>query len=81
MRAIAAEAQVTAAEKLRSLLSAYAENEELILVGAYRAGTSQETDLALERRDAIAAFLRQGANEHSRLDETLARLTALSRGA
>lgn len=81
MRAIASDAHVTAAERLRSLLSAYAENEELILVGAYRAGTSQETDLALERRDAIAAFLRQGANEHSRLDETLARLTALSRGA
>jgi flagellar biosynthesis/type III secretory pathway ATPase len=81
MRAIASEAHVAAAAGLRRLVAAHAENEELILVGAYRPGTSRETDLALARRDAIAAFLCQGSDEFSSLEETLRRLKELSRGS
>jgi ATP synthase in type III secretion protein N len=81
MRAVASDAHVAAAAGLRRLVAAHAENEELILVGAYRAGTSRDTDLALERRAAIAAFLGQGADEVTPLEETLRRLTELSRGA
>jgi type III secretion protein N (ATPase) len=81
MRAIASEAHVAAAAGLRRLVAAHAENEELILVGAYRPGTSRDTDLALARRDAIAAFLCQGSAEFSSLEETLRLLKELSRGA
>jgi type III secretion protein N (ATPase) len=81
MREVADDAHVAAAAGLRRLVAAHAENEELILVGAYRAGTSRETDLAIERRDAISAFLRQGSDESAPLGETLRLLKELSRGA
>jgi type III secretion protein N (ATPase) len=80
-RAVADGGHVAAAAGLRRLVAAHAENEELILVGAYRAGTSRETDLAIERAAAIAAFLRQGADERTPLAETVRRLTELARGA
>jgi flagellar biosynthesis/type III secretory pathway ATPase len=81
MRAIAAPDHLAAAAGLRRLVAALDENEELILVGAYRPGTSPETDLALARREAIAAFLRQGSDERSPLAETLRRLKELAQGA
>jgi ATP synthase in type III secretion protein N len=81
MRAICRDAHVANAAALRRLVAAREENEELLLVGAYRAGTSRDTDLAIERAAAIAAFLRQGSDEASSLDETLRRLEVLVRGA
>jgi ATP synthase in type III secretion protein N len=81
MRAVSSEETVAAAAALRRLVAAREENEELLLVGAYRKGTSRDTDLALERAEAIAAFLRQGADEASPLDDTLRRLLAIVHGA
>ena len=45
------------------MLDAYRENEDLILMGAYRKGTSAATDRALERLERIDAFLTQSAGE------------------
>jgi len=81
MRAIAPESHVAAAAGLRRLVAAHAENEELILVGAYRAGTCRDTDLALARRAAISAFLCQGSDDFSPLDETLRVLKELASGS
>lgn len=63
--------------RLKALLGAYEENEDLILMGAYRRGTSAETDFALARKEQIDAFLMQRKNEASSLKETRAALVTL----
>ncbi|MDP6690928.1 MAG: flagellum-specific ATP synthase FliI, partial [Alphaproteobacteria bacterium] len=43
----------------RRLISAYANMEELIRLGAYRAGSDPEVDEAIRYHDALEAFLGQ----------------------
>ncbi|MDD5308039.1 MAG: FliI/YscN family ATPase [Deltaproteobacteria bacterium] len=73
--------QLAAARALARILGAYEENEDLVLMGAYRRGASRDTDLALARKDAIEIFLRQGTHETSSLAQTRERLAALVAGA
>ncbi len=51
--------------RARSLLSVYAEMEELIRLGAYKAGADPEIDEAIRRRAALEGVLRQGRFEHA----------------
>nr|WP_295371474.1 FliI/YscN family ATPase [uncultured Sphingosinicella sp.] len=48
---------------LRRLWSAFEENRDLILMGAYSPGTDAVIDEAILRRPEILAFLKQGASE------------------
>ncbi len=66
-----------AARRVKALISAYEENEDLILMGAYRRGTSPETDLALARKEQIDAFLTQRKDETSPLEDTRRALMTL----
>ncbi|KLU21494.1 type III secretion protein ATPase [Caballeronia mineralivorans PML1(12)] len=59
------------AGRLRRLTSRYREIELLVRVGEYRRGNDEEADEALDRRQAIDAFLQQGYAERSGFDETL----------
>ncbi len=68
---------VEAATRLRRLESAYEENEDLILMGAYRRGTSEDTDTAMDRKSAREAFFNQGRLETLTLEETFEALLAL----
>jgi len=54
-----------AANVVLRLLGIYRSHEDLIAVGAYRAGTDPEVDTAIRMRDAINRFLRQDADEGS----------------
>ena len=63
--------------RLRSLLSAYEEAEDLINLGAYVQGSNPEIDEAIERMDAIRAFLKQDVDEPAPWDETPPALAAL----
>jgi flagellum-specific ATP synthase len=56
---------------LRRLMATYAEAEDLIDVGAYRAGTNPAIDEAIAMRGAIEEFLIQAVEEKSTLQETL----------
>ena len=69
---------VRAAVRLKRMESAYLENEDLILMGAYRRGTSPDTDAALDKRAAVEDFLCQHRDERSSMDETLKALLQLS---
>ncbi|MBU6371939.1 MAG: flagellar protein export ATPase FliI [Alphaproteobacteria bacterium] len=64
-------ALVTAA---RRALSAYADMEELIRIGAYKPGASAELDEAIRLRPALEAFLNQGRDEVSSIEESFAAL-------
>ncbi|WP_022792770.1 flagellar protein export ATPase FliI [Marinococcus halotolerans] len=63
-----------AALKVKSWLAAYREAEELIRIGAYRKGSSRETDEALERLPAVEALIQQRSMEASTMEQTLQKL-------
>lgn len=58
----------------KKLLSAYADMEELIRIGAYRAGADATLDRAIAQRPAIEAVLSQGRDEHMSIDDAFAML-------
>ncbi|MFQ5698768.1 MAG: FliI/YscN family ATPase [Myxococcota bacterium] len=64
-----------AAQALRGLLAAYRDAEDLIQVGAYAKGSDPRVDRAIERRDAIEAFLRQETGARASLPESIEALT------
>jgi len=61
----------------REVLSAYANMEELIRIGAYRAGADPVIDRAIKLNPALEAFLSQNKDEATRLDEAFARMQAV----
>jgi flagellum-specific ATP synthase len=62
---------------VRRLLSAYARSEDLIRIGAYKAGSDAELDRAMQALPLLRAFLQQESTESLTLDHTVARLTAM----
>jgi type III secretion protein N (ATPase) len=67
-----------AAERVRELLGAYERQRDLIALGAYRRGADRLTDAAIERMDAIEAFLRQGPGEGETFARTVERLVEVA---
>jgi flagellum-specific ATP synthase len=67
-----------AGQKLRTALASYREKEDLISIGAYRAGTDPVLDSAVACREEINAFLRQAVDELSGLPDADAALEALA---
>src|SRR5271163_3961917 len=53
----------------RQVMATYADMEELIRLGAYRAGSSPEVDEAIRLHDSLEGFLRQGKDEVAGLNE------------
>ncbi len=66
--------------QVRKLLAALRAKEDLIAIGAYQRGTDPTVDAALERRDAILAFLQQPVDHCSTLEEADEGLAALVAG-
>ncbi len=62
MDRIVTPAQRAAAARARDLLATWAENEELIRLGAYRKGSSAAVDEAIDRLPLLTAWLRQSAD-------------------
>ena len=65
------------ASKLRDILSVYEKNEDLLSIGAYKAGTNPRLDYAISKIDQINAFLMQGINESFSYDESLHQLESI----
>jgi flagellum-specific ATP synthase len=61
----------------RQVMAAYANMEELIRIGAYRAGADPLVDRAIQLNPGIEAFLGQAPDEATRLDESFAALAAI----
>jgi type III secretion protein N (ATPase) len=66
-----------AAARVREILAAYERHRDLIALGAYRPGSDLRTDEAIDRIDAIEAFLRQTPKEAAPFAETRQRLLSL----
>lgn len=63
MPQITAPEQQAAARRIRELLAVYRDHEDLISIGAYRAGSNPLVDTAIASRDLINAFLRQAPTD------------------
>ena len=63
--------------RARQCLSAYQNMEELIRIGAYRAGSDPIVDRAIALNPALEGFLTQAKNDVTPLNESFARLEAI----
>jgi flagellum-specific ATP synthase len=70
-------AYLPAIMRAKQVMSTYADMEELIRLGAYRAGTSPEVDLAIKLRQPLEDFLAQGKEEATTLAEGYSRLAVI----
>ncbi|MCP4132304.1 MAG: flagellar protein export ATPase FliI [bacterium] len=66
-----------AANRLRELLAAYTEAEDLINLGAYARGSNPTVDTAVDMMGTINSFLRQEVYEAENFDSIISRLMAL----
>ena len=81
MHDIVPPAQVALANRVRGWLATHRDAEDLISIGAYRAGTSPRIDEAVAKLDAVHAFLRQDLGERVSLVDSVAALAAVTGGA
>src|SRR6202012_5745102 len=65
------------ASTVRRLLAAHARSEDLIRIGAYKAGTDQDLDRAMQAMPLLRAFLEQRSDERGTRQESRARLNAM----
>lgn len=70
--------QLRSIERIREALAHYARAEDLINMGAYVEGSNPKLDTSIKARDRILKFLRQGAEEHSPIEQTLSELDAVA---
>ena len=68
-----------ATRQLRVWLSQIEESRDLVAVGAYKPGADPDLDRALNKRNAIEEFLRQGMTEVSQAQQTMGRVLGLAR--
>ncbi len=71
MPKVATEEHRQAAQKLKSLLAAYREAEDLISIGAYQKGANPIVDEAIRKQDRIREFLTQSTTEQVSFQSTL----------
>ena len=65
------------AQRIRTLLAAHKENEDLINLGAYARGSNGDVDEAIDKMPAINAFLKQKIEEGIHLDDTQSQIYSL----
>ena len=67
--------------RAKQVMATYADMEELIRLGAYRAGSSPEVDEAIRLHEPLERFLGQGKEEATKLTEGYMRLQQILAGA
>jgi flagellum-specific ATP synthase len=70
--------QVSAARKLRAILAAHVEVQDLIRIGAYARGTSPQVDRAIDIMPSLEGFLRQDLGERNSFAQTRQRLLEIA---
>jgi len=67
-----------ASGKIRRMISAYREKEDLIDVGAYVKGTDPVVDEAIDKKEILNDFLTQGIGEHEEPSEIYSRAAQIA---
>jgi flagellum-specific ATP synthase len=78
MPAVTQPAHREQAALLRRLLAVYARSEDLVRIGAYKAGSDPELDRALRTRGAMRAFMTQEVHEQLCFADSLRQLATLT---
>ncbi len=79
MSQIASKEHKELAGRLNQVLATYSEAEDLINIGAYKSGSNREIDYAIQKIQAVNAFLMQQTDERFQFDEEIALLGELFR--
>ena len=66
--------------KIKTSAAAYADMQELIRIGAYRAGANEDVDKAIALYPALESFLAQDMSERISVEETFERLRSILAG-
>ena len=72
MRAVTTPQHRDIAQRFRNLMAVWAENEELIRLGAYKAGASAQVDAAIAKIEAVRGFLCQDVADRTTLEQAIA---------
>ncbi len=78
MNEITTRKHIKDANEIRQLLNKYQEIELLVQVGEYQSGVDELADLAIEKKDLIAEFMKQSTEEYDGFDETISRLEEIA---
>ena len=73
------EEHIAAVETVNKLIASYDKIEDVVNVGAYKASTSIDGDLAVRAMPAVREFLTQPVSEHAEWDKTKSNLLELAR--
>ncbi|MCI8599414.1 MAG: flagellar protein export ATPase FliI [Lachnospiraceae bacterium] len=65
--------------KMRDILSIYSKNEDLISIGAYKAGTNPKLDIAISKIDAVNDYLMQKIESSFSIEEDLKTMGSILR--
>jgi type III secretion protein N (ATPase) len=79
MTAIADKEHLHAAKILNIVLGKYEEQKDLINIGAYERGSDREVDYAIDKRDEVNKFLKQGEHEKEGYDSLVDRMKEIFR--
>ena len=74
MSSIATKEHKTMAGKLKNVMATYQEAEDLINIGAYKTGSNNNIDYAIEKIDQVNAFLCQSTEDKFDFDEVVGAL-------
>ena len=78
MPAVTEKAHREQASLFRRMMSAYARSEDLVRIGAYKAGSDPDLDRALRARETMREFMMQVPEERVRFADCLTRLAAIA---
>ncbi len=70
MPSLGSDAQLAAAARIRELIAIYHDHEDLISIGAYRAGSNRGVDASIAMKQDIDAFCRQQMRDETTFDST-----------
>jgi flagellum-specific ATP synthase len=77
MHSITDDRQQQLTRRLKQLMASYQRNRDLINVGAYRAGSDPQIDMAISLHERIEKFLQQGMQERAGIEQSLKELSLL----
>jgi len=77
MPSVASPTHQEKARIIRSLLAKYEQSEDLMRIGAYKAGSDHDLDRAIRAMPAVREFVEQKSSEQVSLEKTIERLCAM----
>ncbi len=79
MKDVVSDEHLQAADRVRHLLSAYQQSEDLISLGAYQSGSNPRTDVAIRLREPILKYLCQTVSQRVSFSDSVNQLRQLAR--